>query len=85
MVQVEFLDFRINQVNKGLNPNSNLPSKKRIQKFAQITGRCVTKRFQMFLIILKFLVLNLPNSAKSGHHGNRSQRVILLVLLERNQ
>ena len=28
---------------------------------------------------------NLPNSAKSGHHGNRWQRVILLVLLERNK
>ena len=36
MVQVEFLDFRINQVNKGLNPNSNLPSKKEYKSLLKL-------------------------------------------------
>ena len=37
MVQVEFLDFRINQVNtEGLNPNSNLPSKKEYKSLLKL-------------------------------------------------
>ena len=36
MVQVEFLDFRINQVKKGLNPNSNLPSKKEYKSLLKL-------------------------------------------------
>ena len=45
MVQVEFLKFQ-NQVNRRVNPNSNLPCKN--TTFAQIIW-CVSKRFQMIL------------------------------------
>ena len=45
MVQVEFLKFQ-NQVNKRVNPNSNLPCKK-TQTYAQIIW-CVSNDFECF-------------------------------------
>ena len=46
LVQVEFLKIQ-NQMNKRVNPNSNLPCIKETETFAQIIW-CVCERFQMF-------------------------------------
>ena len=83
MVQVQFLMFQ-NQVNKRVNSNSILPCKKKTKtknKQTNVCSNCLVcnQKFQM-LSEDNFKIVTYP-TVPSGYH-NRSQRVILLVILE---